>query len=69
MSAKDRTRELHTVVQSLKQRQGVMATRHRNPETARRTEFMKIAKSIQSDINNTFTKLEKLTLCMFTKCV
>lgn len=65
MSSKDRTTELATIVQALKQRQAYASLKHNHaPERARRTEFARIAKSIQHDINNTFTKLEKLALRM-----
>ena len=65
-SVKDRTPELYSIIQSLKQRQNhvVAAQRNQHPARVRRTEFNRIAKSIQSDINNTFTKLEKLALRM-----
>lgn len=65
MSFKDRTPELFNIVQSLKQRQHhAMAAHKQNVARVRRTEFNRIAKSIQQDINNTFTKLEKLALRM-----
>eukprot|EP00123_Amoebidium_parasiticum_P019730 comp31728_c0_seq1/m.47260 comp31728_c0_seq1/g.47260 ORF comp31728_c0_seq1/g.47260 comp31728_c0_seq1/m.47260 type:complete len:316 (-) comp31728_c0_seq1:450-1397(-) len=63
MSIKDRTSEFLNIVQSQKQRRNIVVQKHaQNPERAQRSEFNRMAKAIQGDINSTFTKLEKLTL-------
>eukprot|EP00124_Ichthyophonus_hoferi_P002192 Ihof_evm15s139 gene=Ihof_evmTU15s139 len=63
MSCKDRTDELKSIIRTQAERQNVAVKKlAKNPERAQRSEFNRMAKVIQTDINSTFTKLEKLAL-------
>eukprot|EP01134_Creolimax_fragrantissima_P006576 CFRG6576T1 len=62
MSSRDRTAELQGIARSLQSRSGIQPHAQVAPQKSGASEFTRIAKSIQKDINNTFGKLEKLTL-------
>lgn len=68
MTARDRTGEFVNTIQSLQGRNIARAMAVKDVKRSKaiqsHTEFMMIAKSIGRNIANTYTKLEKLTLCM-----
>lgn len=69
MTARDRTNEFINTIQTLQGRNIARAVGVRDPKRSKviqsHSEFMMIAKNIGKNIASTFTKLEKLTLCMF----
>lgn len=69
MTARDRTGEFVNTIQSLQGRNIARAVGVRDQRRSRviqsHTEFMMVAKSIGRNISSTYTKLEKLTLCMY----
>lgn len=68
MTARDRTTEFGNAIRSLQGRNIARAVNIRDPRKAVQlqsySEFMMIAKHVGRNIASTYTKLEKLTLCM-----
>ncbi|XP_071963052.1 syntaxin-5-like [Antedon mediterranea] len=64
MTCQDRTPEFKSAVKYIQSRtgNGVAAHNHKASRQAQHSDFMQMAKRIGSDINQTFTKLEKLTI-------
>lgn len=70
MTSRDRTNEFASAVRSLQGRQIIHASQARDPRKARHiqsyAEFMMIARTIGKNISSTYSKLEKLTLRMYS---
>lgn len=70
MTARDRTSEFSNAIRTLQSRSITRALNIRDPKKATQLqnygEFMMIAKHVGKNIASTYTKLEKLTLCMFS---
>jgi syntaxin 5 len=68
MTARDRTSEFANAIRSLQGRNIQRAVNIRDPKKAKQiqtySDFMMVAKGIGKNIASTYTKLEKLTLCM-----
>eukprot|EP00124_Ichthyophonus_hoferi_P000019 Ihof_evm19s1 gene=Ihof_evmTU19s1 len=66
MSTKDRTAEFHSVAQVMRKRKGnvpINSNKRRGANIESQcSDFKRLAGAVQKDINNTFTKLEKLNL-------
>lgn len=69
MTARDRTSEFANTIRSLQSRNINRAINLRDPKKVKKlqsySEFTMIAKTIGKNIANTYSKLEKLTLCEF----
>lgn len=69
MTARDRTSEFVNTIQTLQGRNIARAVAARDPRRSKviqsHSEFMLIAKNIGKNIANTYSKLEKLTLCKY----
>lgn len=73
MASRDRTGEFSNAIRSMQGRNIQRAVNIRDPRKATQlqsySEFMMIAKTIGKNIASTYSKLEKLTLCMYTSFV
>lgn len=67
MACRDRTKEFSNTIQNLQSRQISTVNAIRDPKKSvyvqSHAQFMLIARSIGKNIANTYSKLEKLTLC------
>lgn len=72
MASRDRTGEFFTAIRSMQGRNITKAVNIRDPRKVSQlhsySEFMTIAKHIGKNIAGTYSKLEKLTICMYLSC-
>lgn len=69
MAARDRTKEFSSTIQNLQSRQIAKALNVRESKKSvyvqSHAQFMTIARAIGKNVANTYSKLEKLTLCKY----